>query len=82
MNRRSFFQSIARAAAIVALAPQIAFRAPKLKLVVEPPQQVAFWRQITRRSRCVDSEYLKVYSTLFAASINPLTKDQLDEVFK
>ena len=31
MNRRSFFQSISRAAAIIALAPQIAFRAPKLK---------------------------------------------------
>jgi len=30
MNRRSFFNRIARAAAIVALAPQIAFRAPKL----------------------------------------------------
>lgn len=33
MNRRSFFRSIAKAAAIVALAPQIAFRAKPLELV-------------------------------------------------
>ena len=34
MNRRSFFQSLARAAAIVALAPQLAFRVRPERLLV------------------------------------------------
>lgn len=38
MNRRSFFQSIAKAVAIVALAPQLAFRPKPLKWVVTRPK--------------------------------------------
>jgi hypothetical protein len=40
VNRRSFFNRIARAAAIVALAPQIAFRAPKI-IHAPPPAPYA-----------------------------------------
>lgn len=41
MKRRSFFKSLAKAAAIVALAPQIAFRIPARKEV----EFVPAWRQ-------------------------------------
>lgn len=39
MNRRRFFQSIARAAAIIGLAPVIAFRAPKLDWGLPDPTE-------------------------------------------
>ena len=35
MTRRSFFNSLARTAAIIALAPQLAFRAKPIALAVE-----------------------------------------------
>jgi hypothetical protein len=38
MKRRSFLQSIIRAAGIVALAPQIAFRAPALRIPIPNAQ--------------------------------------------
>lgn len=42
MKRRSFFQSIAKAAAIIALAPQIAFREPAIAFYTPKPSPVFF----------------------------------------
>jgi hypothetical protein len=52
MKRRSFFQSIARAAAIVALAPQLAFRVKPVVAEISHPVEVTevatYWTQTTR----------------------------------
>jgi hypothetical protein len=42
VKRRSFFQSLAKTAAIIALAPQIAFRTP-LKAIVAPEPEMHVW---------------------------------------
>lgn len=80
MNRRSFFNRIARAATIVALAPQIAFRAPRLKLGIEEEVgTVGFWSQTKRYSLCVDEDYRKFYEcTMATAFVNVLSKEQLE----
>ena len=58
MQRRKFFQRIAQAAAVVALAPQIAFRQKPLLPKVEPqPALVSFWNQTERASTCYSAEY-------------------------
>lgn len=58
MKRRSFFRALARAAGIIALAPQLAFR-PKWGPVIQP-----FWTQTKRMSRTVDDAYLKKMAEL------------------
>lgn len=71
MKRRSFFKSLARAAAIVALAPQIAFGIkPEWKHctygldVGDKSFTVAFWYQTSRRTACIDAEYVKALARL------------------
>lgn len=62
-NRRSFFSRLARAAAIIALAPQIAFRAPKIVVALEQePKLLSFWMEINPLTRCYSDEYLEVYN--------------------
>lgn len=58
MKRRAFFQSLAKAAAIVALAPQLAFRV-KPEIPQAPKELVAFWCQTTRLARSYDDDYIK-----------------------
>jgi hypothetical protein len=53
MKRRSFFQSLAKAAAIVALAPQLAFRVKPVVVEISHPAEVVtevatYWTQTTR----------------------------------
>lgn len=56
MNRRSFFRSLAKAAAIVALAPQLAFR-PK-PIADWRIDAGAYWMQEERVSEWYSTEYL------------------------
>lgn len=71
-SRRRFFKSLVKAAAIVALAPQIAFRVKPLSVAVEAVPKVEtvtpFWLQTTRYSSCVDDEYLKMYRRIMEDS--------------
>lgn len=68
MNRRSFFQSLARAAATVALAPQLAFRVKPLPIKAPEPQQimVSYWMETSRHSMCYDNAYLEAMGKLVA----------------
>lgn len=59
---------MAGALGIIALAPQIAFRVPAVKIVA-PSAPIAFWLQTTRASRCVDEEYKKALAEIF--KVNP-----------
>lgn len=60
MKRRSFFTSLAKAAAIVALAPQLAFRAKPIKVALPepPPTCVAYWTQMDRFTHYYDDDYI------------------------
>lgn len=51
-SRRGFFKSLAKAAAVVALAPQIAFRVRP-----EVPRVEYFWYETERSTMIVDQEY-------------------------
>lgn len=53
MNRRSFFNSLAKTAAIVALAPQLAFRVKPMVGIIEPKTTKvveSYWHQTDRHS--------------------------------
>lgn len=77
MNRRSFFRSLARAAGIVALAPQLAFRVKPLQVEAPAP----FWFQEDRASMLVDDNYLLFIAQLEAKTFEfpPSFQDFLRE---
>ena len=72
MKRRSFFSSIARAAAIVALAPQLAFRVkPAMPVAVPQPQNhemVGYWYETSRHSECYSDEYIAAMTAILSQS--------------
>lgn len=76
MRRRGFFKSLVKAAAIVALAPQIAFRVKPIKVAVEVVQKVeavpSFWYQTTRETICTDEAYRKAWIRLCGSDHLPL----------
>lgn len=76
MNRRSFFNKLLQAAAIIGLAPRLAFRAPEIKL-----QDEFLWTQNVCLSRYYSEEYLaatkQLTCTLRYARIKSLTPEDV-----
>jgi len=68
VKRRSFFTSLAKAAAIIALAPQLAFRVKPIEWTRSDEgimKTVAFWNQTERYTACVDAAYEKAMAKVF-----------------
>lgn len=61
MKRRSFFQSCVRAAAIIALAPQLAFRVRPDAVVVAKIDSMKLWQIVTSRRHENPPEPLKMW---------------------
>lgn len=59
MNRRSFFSRLLQTAAIIGLAPRLAFRAPEIKL-----QDEVFWTQDVCLARYYSEEYIAAIKQL------------------
>lgn len=62
-TRRGFFQSLAKAAAIIALAPQIAFRVKPEEIAVR--DIVPFWCETERYTLCYSEDYLNWFNERF-----------------
>lgn len=76
MNRRRWFQSLAKAAAIVALAPQLAFRVkPELTTL-----DTQFWIQTTAEVSYYDEEYRKAFVASFFHNEPIHTKEVLEKL--
>ena len=76
MNRRSFFRGIAQAAAIVALAPQLAFRVRALSIAAPIPAQVSqvlrqLWYESSEIEMCCTTEYLAAFERCYPLSKPP-----------
>ena len=61
-TRRSFFRSLARAAAIIALAPQIAFRAPKIAITAQPFESLNLDALIARAYQIEPTESIDIFT--------------------
>ena len=60
MKRRSFFTALAKAAAIVALAPQLAFRVKPIEIAAPKIDLDSFWYQTERWSACYSKGYIDI----------------------
>lgn len=61
MNRRSLLKSLAKAAAIIAMAPQLAFRVKPERFDAEllDTEKMSFWNEPHLISMCYTDEYLE-----------------------
>ena len=81
MNRRSWLKSLGRAACIVALAPQLAFRVKPVKNAVFPAinPRVGYWIQTCRETSNVNAEFRKAFIEAFYRNHPPYTKELLEK---
>jgi len=85
MKRRSFFQAVAKAAAIVALAPQIAFRVKPEAIAVKMPEVLAYELTITSIEAGVkklDAHWSCEVEQDIQAFFGPGVEDQIRERLK
>lgn len=76
-TRRNFFKRFAAVAAVIAMAPQIAFR----RKVAREWEIAQFWYQERCVVRCYSEDYLKAIGRISDCKANVLTPEEIHRVF-